>query len=164
MTNTTHPESEMLAIHSPDRALQDLLGQSEHYQATVLEYCLLAPQPTLRDAQQDRIAESLQQGIDDPVWNFGLEEGDHLVANHWGLIDNDFIIHQQDKFRRAIGEGQMGNLWRDLQSRTKVLQAYLQRQGVYQGAIDGIMGPLTQEAMRLLNEQQPHALTELGFA
>ncbi len=161
--NITHQALDSLEINPPDSALLDLLGESPRYQAMILEYCLLALKPALNEAQQDRMAEILQQGIDDPVLNFWLEEGDHLVAHHLGLIDNDFIKTQQDKFRSSIGQGRIGNLWRDLQSRTKVLQAYLHRQGIYHGAIDGIMGPLTQEAMHLLQEQQPHALTELGF-
>lgn len=161
--NITDTQSEPFGKDTADVNLTALLGESEQYKATLLEYCLLALKPTLTEAEQDRMAAILEMGAEDAALSFWLEEGDHLVAHHLGLINEGLIKYQQDKFRRSIGQSWIDNLWRDLQSSTKVLQAYLHRLGLYHGSIDGVMGPLTQEALRLLLEKQPNALTGLGL-
>jgi predicted restriction endonuclease len=161
--NITDTQSETFDEGVDDLGLSNLLGQSNSYKAILVEYCLLALKPSLTEVEQDRMAEILEMGIEDSVLSFWLEEGDHLVAHHLGLIDEGFIKSQQDQFRRSMGQNRVGNLWRDLQSSTKVLQAYLHRQGFYQGSIDGIMGPSTQEALHKLLEKQPNDLTALGF-
>lgn len=161
--NPTEIQPEAFDGDLPDLAQSILLAQSEPYRAILLEYCDLALKPTLTEPEQDRMAEILELGTADAVLSFWLEEGDHLVAHHLGLIDESFIKSQQDKFRRSVGQSWIDNLWRDLQSSTKVLQAYLHRQGFYQGSIDGVMGPSTQAALQKLLEKQPNALAGLGF-
>ena len=161
--NLTDIQAEAFDDDIPDLGLSVLLAQSDQHQEILLEYCLLALKPTLTEAEQDRMAEILERGTEDAVLSFWLEEGDHLVAHHLGLIDEGLIASQQDKFRRSVGQSWIDNLWRDLQSRTKVLQAYLYRQGFYDGSIDGVMGPSTQKALRQLLEQQPNALAGLGL-
>jgi hypothetical protein len=163
MMNLTDLESEALDSDLSALNRAEALTPPDHYRTMVLEYCRLAIKPTLTEPEQDRMAEILDMGTEDAVLNFWLEEGDHLVAHHLGLIDEDFIHNQQDKFRRAIGQSWIDTLWRDLQSSTKVLQAYLHCQGVYQGSIDGVMGPSTQAAVRQLLEKQPNALVGLGL-
>jgi hypothetical protein len=163
MMNITDTQSETFDDGIDDVDLSALLGRSDGYRALLLEYCVLALKPFLTEAEQDRMAAILEMGTEDNVLSFWLEEGDHLVAHHLGLIDEGFIKSQQDQFRRSMGQNRVGNLWRDLQSSTKVLQAYLYRQGFYQGSIDGVMGPSTQEALRKLLEKQPNDLTALGF-
>jgi hypothetical protein len=134
-----------------------LLDQAAHYQPLVLEYCQLALRPTLSDAEQDRMADILHQATEDAVLGFWLEEADHLVAHHLGLIDSNLIKEQQDRFRYL-------RLWHDLQSRIKVLQAYLHRQGVYRGSIDGVMGPSTQQALREHLKTEPDDLASVQFS
>lgn len=141
----------------------DLASRSDQYKDIILEYCFLALQESLTEADQDRMGEIYEMATEDSALSFWLEEGDHLVAHHLGLVDEEFIRQQQDKLRRAIGHSWIDSLWQDLQSTTKVLQAYLQRQGVYHGSIDGILGPSTQKAMRQLQQEQPHMLTDPGF-
>ncbi|MDB9524510.1 peptidoglycan-binding domain-containing protein [Oscillatoria sp. CS-180] len=166
MTNTTDIYSEAFDDDIADPSLSALLTESDLHKDVVLEYCQLALKPTLTDADQDRMAEILDMGAENAVLNFWLEEGDHLVAHRLGLIDESFIKNQQDEFRRSVRHGLIKSFWNDLQSRNKVLQAYLHRQGVYHGSIDGIVGPSTKEALRQLQEQQPsalNALTEFSF-
>ncbi|MGF1524985.1 MAG: peptidoglycan-binding protein [Leptolyngbyaceae cyanobacterium] len=141
----------------------DLINRSERYKTIVLEYCLLALQESLTETEQDRMGEIYDMAIADPVLSFWLEEGDHLVAHHLDLVDEAFVKQQQDGLRRSIRRSQIDSLWRDLQSTAKVLQAYLQCQGFYQGSIDGILGPSTQKAMRRLQQEHPNPLPEFGF-
>ncbi|MEO0985860.1 MAG: peptidoglycan-binding domain-containing protein [Cyanobacteria bacterium J06639_14] len=139
----------------------DLVCESEHYKPIILEYCLLALRESLTEVEQDRMGEIYDMATEDPILSFWLEEGDHLVAHHLGLVDETFIKQQQDNFRRSIGQSWIDNLWQDLQSTTKVLQVYLQRRGFYHGSIDGIVGPYTQQAMHQL-QKQSGPLTESG--
>ncbi|MEL6381684.1 MAG: peptidoglycan-binding domain-containing protein [Cyanobacteria bacterium J06626_18] len=141
----------------------DLAHKSENYRDLILEYCLLALQDSLTEAEQDRMGEIYDQAIADPVLSFWLEEGDHLVAHRLGLVNETFVKQQQDGLRRSIRRSQIDSLWRDLQSTAKVLQAYLQSQGLYKGSIDGILGPSTQKAMRQLEQEQSNPLSEFGF-
>ena len=141
----------------------DLACKSERYKDLVLEYCLLALRESLTEAEQERMGQIYDMAIADPVLNFWLEEGDHLVAHHLGLVDETFIKQQQDGLRRSIRRSQIDSLWRDLQSTAKVLQAYLQSLGFYQGSIDGIMGPSTQKAIRQLQKERPEPLLDSGF-
>lgn len=163
MTNTTDIQSATFDDGIPDLGLSALLVKAEHYKEMLLEYCELALKPSLTDTEQDRMAAILEQGAEDPVLGFWLDEGDHLVAHRLDLIDENLIKTQQDKFRSSLRQNWIEALWHDLQSSTKVLQAYLQCQGVYQGSIDGVMGPSTQDAIRRLKEKQPNALRELKF-
>ena len=141
----------------------DLASRSDQYKDIILEYCLLALQESLTEAEQDRLSEIYEMAIEDTQLSFWLEEGDHLIAHRLGLVDEECIKQQQDRLRRSIGQSWIDSLWRDLQSTTKVLQAYLQRQGFYHGSIDGILGPSTQAAMRQLQQERPHTLTDPGF-
>lgn len=161
--NSTDTQPETFGDGIEEFAPSGLGRQSQYYSALLLEYCQLALKPTLTEAEQDRMGEILAMGTEDVVLSFWLEEGDHLVAHHLGLIDEGLVKSQQDRFRRLRGQSWVDHLWHDLQSRTKVLQAYLHHQGVYQGSIDGVMGPSTQAALRQLLEKQPNALTGLGF-
>lgn len=163
MNNTKETQTEAFDDDIADLSSPTLLCTPDRYKDMLLEYCTLAIQSTLTEIEQDRMAEILQMGVEDAVLNFWLEEGDHLVAHHLGLIDEAFIENQQDNFRRSIRQGLVDSLWKDLQSSSKVLQAYLRQQGVYHGSIDGVMGPNTREALRKLRERSPNALTELRF-
>lgn len=156
MKNMTDAQSDLSGDRQSARQFSPLLNQADDYQGVVLEYCQLALQPTLNDAEQDRMADILNEATQDAVLGFWLEEADHLVAHHLGLIDADFIQEQQDRFRYL-------RLWQDLESRTKVLQVYLHRQGVYQGSIDGVMGPSTQQALREHLKTEPDDLASVRF-
>ncbi|ASC72073.1 hypothetical protein XM38_030270 [Halomicronema hongdechloris C2206] len=136
---------------------QDFVGQliqaSTRYTTTLQEYCYLAMQPTLSAADEDYLANILAQATRDPLLSFWIDEADHFIAHQLGLIDEAFIAQQQGKLRRAISQTWIDTLWSNLQNRTKALQAYLQRLGFYQGAIDGIEGPFTQAAIRAWQQQ-----------
>jgi hypothetical protein len=142
---------------------QPLLRSLARHRPLILEYALLAIQNTLTDEEANRLGEIFDLATEDSVLSFGLEEVDHLVAHHLGLINGDFIKDQQDKFRRSIGQSWIDSLWQDLQSRVKVLQVYLQRLGVYHGSIDGEMGSATEAAIHRLRQQQPSAIAGVDF-
>jgi len=145
---------------------QDYIGQliqaSTRYTAILQEYCSLATQPTLSTTDEDNLANILQQATQDPLLSFWIDEADHFVAHQLGLIDEAFIAQQQSKLRRAISQTWIDTLWNNLQNRTKALQAYLQRLGFYQGAIDGIEGPFTQAAIRAWQQQSSDDMGLVG--
>ncbi|HEY9886841.1 MAG TPA: peptidoglycan-binding domain-containing protein [Candidatus Obscuribacterales bacterium] len=162
MMNSIETHSEAFDDDITDVSLSALLDQSGQHQSLLREYCSLALKPTLTEAEQDRMAEILELGAQDAVLNFWLEEGDHLVAHHLGLIDERFINRQQAQFQDVVSRHTVENLRRDL-DQTKVLQTYLHHQGIYHGLIDGVMGPSTQAALQQLTAKRPDALRELKF-
>ncbi|WOD37862.1 peptidoglycan-binding domain-containing protein [Nodosilinea sp. E11] len=140
----------------------DLMQALQQHRSTLIDYCTLALQPTLSDADGDRLGEILAQAIDDPLLNFWIDEADCWVAEHLEVLSPEVLKQQQSKLKRLIGQTWVDTLWHDLQHRTKALQAYLKRAGVYSGAIDGIMGPTTQHAIESLKTAYPDDLP-LGY-
>ncbi|MBE9158603.1 peptidoglycan-binding protein [Nodosilinea sp. LEGE 06152] len=129
----------------------DGLGQAlRQHRSTLIDYCTLALQPTLSTDDETRLGQILAQAVDDPLLSFWLDEADGWVGEQLQLLPEDLFKQQQGKLRRIIGQTWVDTLWHDLQHRTKALQAYLKRVGVYSGAIDGILGPRTQHAIESL--------------
>ncbi|MGG6238054.1 peptidoglycan-binding domain-containing protein [Nodosilinea sp. AN01ver1] len=129
----------------------DRLGQAlRQHRSTLIDYCTLALQPTLSTDDETRLGQILAQAVDDSLLSFWLDEADGWVGEQLKLLPEDAVKQQQGKLRRMIGQTWVDTLWHDLQHRTKALQAYLKRVGVYSGAIDGILGPRTQHAIESL--------------
>lgn len=141
----------------------DGLGQAlRRHRSTLIDYCTLALQPTLSAADETRLGQILAQAVDDPLLGFWLDEADGWVGEQLKLLPEEAFKQQQGKLRRIIGQTWVDTIWHDLQHRTKALQAYLKRVGVYSGAIDGIMGPTTQHAIESLKTVYPDDLP-LGY-
>ncbi|MBW4485162.1 MAG: peptidoglycan-binding protein [Tildeniella torsiva UHER 1998/13D] len=130
--------------------IEELSQALQHHHTTLVDYCTLALQPQLSAADAERLGAILDQAIDDPLLSFWLDEADGWVGEHLNLISEEGLRQQQHKLQRTLGQTWVDTLWNDLQHRTKTLQAYLKRVGVYSGAIDGIMGPTTQRAIESL--------------
>jgi hypothetical protein len=83
----------------------------------------------------------LAQAVDDPLLSFWLDEADDWVGEHLNLLPEEALKQQQGKLRRIIGQTWVDTLWNDLQHRTKALQAYLKRVGVYRALSTALWGP-----------------------
>ncbi|PSR16024.1 hypothetical protein C8255_20010 [filamentous cyanobacterium CCP3] len=136
-----------------ERPLDGLRQALRQHRPTLIAYCTLALQPTLSADDETRLEQILAQAVDDPLLSFWLDEADGWVGEQLQLLPEDLFKQQQGKLRRIIGQTWVDTLWHDLQHRTKALQAYLKRVGVYSGAIDGIMGPTTQRAIESLKTE-----------
>jgi Putative peptidoglycan binding domain len=146
-----------------DNAPMDALRRGlEQHRQTLIDYCTLALQPRLSVADEVRLSAILDQAINDPLLSFWLDEADDWVGEHLNLMPADLLRQQQHRLQRTLGHTWVDTLWNDLQQRTKALQAYLKRVGVYSGAIDGIMGPTTQRAIESLKTAYPDGLP-LGY-
>lgn len=158
------PDSTLAAVLKAQGEIPlDGLGQALRQHSSILiDYCTLALQPTLSAADETRLGDILAQAVDDPLLSFWLDEADGWVGEQLGLLPEETLKQQQSKLRRIIGQTWVDTLWHDLQHRTKALQTYLKRVGVYSGAIDGIMGPNTQHAIESLKTTYPDDLP-LGY-
>ncbi len=139
----------------PMADIEVLVRQSLKYTEIIHEYCSLASQRSLTELQCDRLDKILQQAQSDPWLDFLIDEADHILAHELGLIKEQFIQHQQNELKKAIDR-----LWCELflqeiqnQNRFKELQKYLQEEGLYDGAIDGYIGPRTQTAIELFKQR-----------
>lgn len=162
----THPPGETpicdLLTSRGEAPADSLMQALKQHHNTLCDYCTLALQPSLSTADQDRLGEILAEAVDDPLLSFWLEEADCWVEEQLHLLPEDILKQQQYKLKRLIGQTWVDNLWADLQHRTKALQTYLKRVGVYSGAIDGVMGPTTQHAVESLKTAYPDELP-LGY-
>ncbi|HSM84482.1 MAG TPA: peptidoglycan-binding domain-containing protein [Nodosilinea sp.] len=137
--------------------------QSLHqHRRTLIDYCTLALQPALSDADADRLGDILNRAVDDPQLGFWLDEADCWVEAYLQTLPEEALKQQQTRLKRIIGQTWVDTLWNDLQHRTKALQAYLKRMGVYSGDIDGIAGPSTQHAIESFRSAYPDDLP-LGY-
>lgn len=144
---------------SPADGLRQSLQQ---YRSMLIDYCTLALEPSLSAAAAERMADILAQSVDDPLLSFWLDEADCWVGEQLHLVTEDDLRQQQQKLKRIIGQTWADSLWQDLQNRPKALQAFLQRVGVYSGAIDGVVGPNTRHAIESLKTLYPDDLP-LGY-
>ncbi|MBD2090129.1 hypothetical protein H6F67_09715 [Microcoleus sp. FACHB-1515] len=126
-------------------SLQELMK----YKPIVREYCTLSIQSKLTETEANRLGAILQQAEQEPMLNLLLDEADHLVAHELDLIDPVFIQEQQHKLKVALQleRFKKANL---SQTETVEIQTVLQKEGLYTGAIDGVCGPRTQEAIKQL--------------
>lgn len=138
--------------HAPIEELRQAL---QYHHPTLVDYCTLALQPQLSAADEDRLGAILDQAVDDPLLSFWIDEADGWVGEQLNLMPVEGLRQQQHKLQRTLSQTWVDTLWHDLQHRTKTLQAYLKRVGVYSGAIDGIMGPTTQRAIESLRTACP---------
>lgn len=124
------------------------------YRALLSEYFSLAVKCTLTDAEQERLDYILSEAETRALLSFLLDEVDHLVGHELGVINQEFVQQQQANLRQAIATARAEQLVMEIQGRAEELQQVLQSRGLYQGAIDGVYGPRTQEALRQLTAQE----------
>jgi hypothetical protein len=141
-----------------DMAIDPLIAASARYREVLIEYCHLACLSDLSDQDAQRMEAILTQATQDPLLSFWLDEADYWLADQLNLLDEEWTQQQQVKLKRLIGQTWVDSIWSDLQNRTKALQAYLQRLGLYTGDIDGIMGPNTRLAIESLRNGYPDDL------
>ncbi len=135
--------------------MEILLQQSLKYGEIIQEYCTLASQRSLTQLQAERIEEILQHAQFDPWLDFLIDEADHILDHELGLIKEPFIKHQQNELKKAIDRLWCQRVLQEIQEQnsSKKLQKYLQEEGLYDGAIDGYIGPRTQSAIELLKQR-----------
>ena len=126
---------------------------AQHHHELVQTYCNLSVQPTLNDRDAAQLDIILAAAEADPLISFLLDEADHMLAHLHGCIDANVIADQQEKLKARLSETSLNQAFQDLASRLKSsqcqhLQQYLHEQDFYQGAIDGVMGPLTKAAIK----------------
>ncbi len=132
--------------------IEILVQQSLKYTEIIHEYCTLASQRALTQLQADRIEKILQEAQSDPWLDFLIDEADHILAHELGLIKEPFIQHQLQELKKSIDRLWCERILQEIQqqNRSKEIQKYLQEEGLYDGAIDGYIGPRTQTAIELL--------------
>lgn len=70
--------------------MNDLLSQSTAMIIKlVLEYAELAIQPSLTDAEADRLGEILETAAENPTLNFWITELEHLISHRLSLLNED---------------------------------------------------------------------------
>lgn len=132
-----------------------LLSESARYKDLVLEYCNLALSPSLNETQQAQMEAILLAAVKNPLLSLWIDEADHWVAHRLHLMDETFLQQQQAKLRQVLSQPWIDAFWADLQHCTKTLQLYLSRLGIYAGAIDGVMGPMTEMALETWRHTSP---------
>lgn len=151
-----------LLMNRGEAPIDDLRQALQQHRPTLIDYCTLALQPHLSADDESRLGAILDRAVDDPWLSFWLDEADGWVGEHLQLLPEEALRQQQSKLRRTLSQTWVDTFWNDLQHRTKALQTYLKRVGVYSGAIDGIMGPTTQRAVESLRATYPDGLP-LGY-
>lgn len=135
--------------------IEILVEQSLKYKELIQEYWTLASQRTLTQQQGERIEEILQQAQSDPWFDFLIDEADHILAHGLGLIKEQAIQHQLHNLKKSLDRFWCEQVLQEIQrqNRSKEIQKYLQDKGLYDGLIDGYIGPLTQTALERLKQE-----------
>ena len=142
----------MQSDEQPMGDIEILVQQSLKYTEIIHEYCTLASQRSLTQLQADRLEQILQDAQFDPWLDFLIDEADHILAHQLGLIKEPFIQHQLQELSKSIDRFWCERMVQEIQkqNRSKEIQKYLQNEGLYDGAIDGYIGPRTQNAIKQL--------------
>ncbi|MFE4107463.1 peptidoglycan-binding domain-containing protein [Almyronema epifaneia] len=129
-----------------------------HYREIIETYCQIAVQSDLSETEADQLTAILQQAQTDSALSLLLDEADHLLAHKHNLIDESRIRWQQQQLYARLENQWLDQLLQDMQATSRsekaALQQYLQAQGVYAGAIDGVCGPQMQAALKALTCQE----------
>jgi hypothetical protein len=129
-----------------------LVQQSLNYTEIIHEYYTLASQRSLTQLQADRLDRILQDAQFDPWLDFLIDEADHILAHQLGLLEEPLIQYQLQELSKSINRFWCERMVPEIQNQndSKELQKYLQDAGLYDGAIDGYLGPRTQNALEQL--------------
>ncbi|MGD1854196.1 MAG: peptidoglycan-binding protein [Leptolyngbyaceae cyanobacterium] len=132
---------------------------AQQHRDLIQTYCQLSIQPTLSDLDSAQLDHILADAENDPLISFLIDEADHMLAHLYSFIDEADISDQQQKLQSCLNKAWLSQAFQDLAyrlqtSQCKTLQQYLQEQGFYQGAIDGVMGPVTKAAMQTCCDQK----------
>lgn len=135
--------------------IEILVQQSLKYTEIIHEYCTLASVRSLTQPQAERLEEILQKAQSDPWLDFLIDEADHIVAHQLGLINKPFINYQLHELKKSIDRLWCERILQDIQTQkqSEEIQQYLQDKGLYDGAIDGYIGPRTQTAIEQLKRE-----------
>ena len=141
---------------SNHRSLSD---HSQQHRDLVQTYCQLSVQPTLNESDTEQLDAILAIAETDPLISFLIDEADHMLGHLKGLIDENYILEQQQKIQTCLDEAWLDEAFQDLAhrlqtSQCKNLQQYLKEEGFYDGAIDGVMGQSTKAAIQQCCVQQ----------
>jgi hypothetical protein len=140
----------------PMSDIEIVIQQSLKYTEIIHEYCTLASQPTLTEMQADRLEQILQEAQSDPWLDFLIDEADHILAHQLGLIKEQVIQHQLHELKKSLDRIWCERIVQEIQKQncSKKIQKYLQEEGLYDGAIDGYIGPRTQTAIEQLKQRR----------
>lgn len=156
--------------------MDNFIQALEEYRPKLDEYYRLECQATLTEAEADRVQTILEEAQEDPMLDFLIDEVDHILGHELGLIDEKFIQQQQEKLKSAIEPKWMDHLLSrhtgepdplsleeaDLPS-LEDAQTRLKQEGLYNGQIDGVFGPITKQAFRALRRRVRDRLEKQGL-
>ncbi|MEQ9550205.1 hypothetical protein [Coleofasciculus sp. G2-EDA-02] len=151
----------IMGTHSEEQSMSDevLIHKSLQYAGLIDEYLTLASKRQLTHSQAERLSNILQQAEADSWLEFLIDEADHILAHELGLINEDFINYQQDELKQLLDRQwceQLLQQTREIRQQNclKELQTSLQRQGLYDGDIDGKFTSLPQSVKELLESKR----------
>lgn len=123
------------------------------YHHEIRRYCTLKLQPCLTEAEADWIDALLEKAESDAHLCFLIDEADHIAAHQLGLVDAQFVQEQQQKLRTTLDRDWTDRLLNEIKDRSRKVQEYLKHKGVYDGPIDGVLGPISCNAARVLEQR-----------
>lgn len=135
--------------------LEILVEQSLKYREIIGEYLILASQQTLTQRQAARIGEILELAESDSWLDFLIDEVDYILAQELGLIRESVIQYQLQELKKSLDCFWCEQILREIQQQKCFMevQKYLQAQGLYDGSIDGYVGPRTKKAIELYKQE-----------
>lgn len=158
--------------------MDSFIQASQKYLPVLEEYYKLECRQTLTEEEEDRVQEILEEAQSNPVLDFLIDEVDHILGHELGLIDEKFIRQQQQRLKSKIDSRWMDHL---LSSHTgepnlpslqeteldllslQEAQTRLKQEGLYNGQIDGVFGPVTKQAFRALRRRVRERLEKQGI-
>lgn len=158
--------------------MDSFIQELQKYQAVLEEYYKLECRRTLTKTEEIRVQKILKEAQSDPVLDFLIDEVDHILGHELGLIDEKFIQQQQKKLRSRIDAKWLDHLLSSHTGETDPLslqeaepnplslqeaQNRLKQEGLYDGQIDGVFGPITKQAFRALRRRIRERLEKQGL-
>ncbi|MEO0542022.1 MAG: peptidoglycan-binding domain-containing protein [Cyanobacteria bacterium P01_A01_bin.105] len=130
-----------------------LSRKAAKHRAIVQEYCELSARTQLDEADADRIGDILALAEGDALLSLLIDEADHVLNHLFHFVDEAYVAQQQSALKASIDRSWLDQVLLDASARMpgaqgKTLQSYLKDRGLYVGAIDGVVGPETQAAVR----------------
>ncbi|HEY9623649.1 MAG TPA: peptidoglycan-binding domain-containing protein [Crinalium sp.] len=136
---------------SIENLVEQLIHASQKYAATLAEYQNLALKSELTEDDADRMAAIYTEAEHSPLLNFLINELDYRLGQHLGLLSPDKIKQYEDQ--QAWLREHLQGMPIDHAYRRKV-QQLLQKQNFYDGAIDGVLGKRSVEAVEQFQRAQ----------
>jgi hypothetical protein len=136
-----------------NQAMDRLIQACAQYQPILQEYQKLFLKKQLTEQDANRLDQIFAQAMEDGALTTLIDELDHALGHQLNMIDTPSVEQSRCEWVRLLDQEHIDLTIANASSpELRDAQKQLEKEGYYNGIIDGVYGPKTQNAFQKLRE------------